>query len=343
MKSEPESGALPAPEREAELQPDPATRGHVSRTGGRVLLALTDADYPTAALEQATLLAHSLEGPLHVLRVLLESQPFAPSWPDLDVVEATRRIQRCLAATRRTKSWCDRTLWEPLSANQLRIRVGQFVEQVTQRADELDAELIVLSPSMERLGETATALACASSRPVLVTRTFAPLTPMLAASDLLDDDFWVLEMAVELGLQLGAPVTAVHNVGGHDVGGHDVGGHDVGERPAPLEPASLNRPRAPLRAAAFESGRSRLAMAAERLRQPLAAVLANEVDPVDAILEQAQVHQATIVVGTRSSHWLQGLNERSIAARVVDRSKRSVVVTPRISPKCAAEEAPARA
>src|SRR5688572_25993733 len=120
MKPEADSGGLPPPE----IEPNHAPCSHVGRTGGSVLLALTDADYPTEALEQATLLAHSLEGSLHVLRVLLELQPFTPSWPDLDIVEATRRIQRCLAATRRTKSWCDRTLWEPLSARQLRIRVG---------------------------------------------------------------------------------------------------------------------------------------------------------------------------------------------------------------------------
>jgi nucleotide-binding universal stress UspA family protein len=276
------------------------------RKSGSVLLALTDGDHPTAALTQSAALARSLQAALHVIQVLPREYNFLDFEPQLDVVQATRRVERCLAAARGTKTWCDEVLPEPLSAKHLRIRIGDFMDEACARAAELDAALIILAPSTGQLGAAATALATLSSRPVLVARTFGARAALLAATDLQDDKYRVIQNAAELGALIEAPVVAVHNVS--------------------CMPVAF---RTPSRSLAGDLPSSRLTLAAQRLQSPLHIVVANEVDPVDGILDQTRAHRAqTIVVGTRPRTPLERRTQPSVAAEVVDRSDRSVLVIP---------------
>ena len=279
-----------------------------------VLLALTDGDHPTATLRLSSALARSLDADLHIVRVLPLEGQFIPFGPNFDLVQATRRIERCLSAARQTRTWCDDTLSEPFSPKRLRIRVGNFIEDAASRAGELDAWLIVLAPSTGRLGITATALAHASSRPVLVARTSAPHATLLAATDLLDKDARVLRKAAELGAVLRAPVVAVYNASSFS----EAPNSDSCASAAPLGSA---RP--------SESRVLRLVRATERADSPMRAIVAQELDPVDAILEQARLHEAqAIVVGTRPGPCLDHVIRRTVAAEVVERSDRSVLVAP---------------
>jgi nucleotide-binding universal stress UspA family protein len=286
-----------------------------------VLLALTDGDHPTATLRQSSALARSLDADLHILRVLPVESQFVPFGPDFDVVQATRRVERCLSASRQTRVWCDDTLFEPLCAKRLRIRVGNFIEDTANRAVELNAWLIVLAPSTGRLGITATALAHAASRPVLVARTSVPHATLLAATDLEDEDSRVLRKAAELGALLGSPVVAVYNASSFS--------ESFRRESARPSAAALASPRP------SESRALRLVKATERMNSPMKAVVAQELDPVDAILEQARLHEAqAIVVGTRPGPCFDRLLTRTVAAEVVERSDRSVLVAP-LMPKIA--------
>jgi nucleotide-binding universal stress UspA family protein len=283
---------------------EPARRRGRARQGS-VLLVLTYGDYPTEALEQCVSLAQSLEADLHVLQILAPDYHVMPSVPDLDLIQATQRVERCLAAARLTRTWCDVVLTSPLSAKRLRIRIGDFVEGAASRAAEVDAAFIVLAPSTGRLGATAADLARASSRPVLVARTPIRRATLLAATDLKDDYYWVLRQAAELGSRLEAPVVAVHNVS--------------------CLPTAFDR-HAPRRLDSIHTQALRLVRAAKQLESSMETIVATEVDPVDAILDQALAHDADIiVVGTRPGG---GLSDRSVAAKVVSRSDRSVLITP---------------
>lgn len=305
MKPKADRDRLPVAAREAAAGFEQPARRRGRARQGSVLLALTDGDYPTAALEQCASLAQSLEAELHILQVLPPEHHFMPGAPDLDLMQATRRVERCLAAARLTKTWCDVVLTNPLAAKRLRIRVGHLVEDAANRAAEVDAAFLVLAPSTGRLGATAAALARASSRPVLVARTPVRRATLLAATDLKDDDYWVLRQAVELGAQLEAPVVAVHNVS--------------------CLPVAFDR-HTPRGSASIPSQALRLVRATEQLESSMETIVATEVDPVDAILDQARAHDADIiVVGTRPRG---GLSERSVAAEVVNRSDRSVLITP---------------
>jgi nucleotide-binding universal stress UspA family protein len=287
---------------------------HIKRERKRhVLLALTDRDHPTATLQQCSALARILEAELHVLQVLPPENDLFPVVPGLDLVQATRRVERCLAAARAAKIWCDDVLPEPLPPKRLRIRIGRFVEDAASRAAEVDAALIVLAPSTGWLGITATALAHASSIPVLVARGPLSENTLLAATDLEDESFWVLRKAVELGARLGAPVVALHNVSCLAVGfSHKLPSCAASAGGGPAESRGL-----------------RLVRATERLGAAMGTILATELDPVDAILDQARAHDARlIVVGTRPDYEGDRFIARSVAAEVVNRSDRSVLVTP---------------
>jgi nucleotide-binding universal stress UspA family protein len=176
----------------------------------------------------------------------------------------------------------------------------------------MGAALIVLAPSTGWLGITATVLAQASSLPVLVARGSASESTLLAATDLEDDEYWVLRKAVELGARLGAPVVAVHNVSCLAVAfSHELPGGRAANR-GPIESRGL-----------------RLVQATERFGAAMGTILATEVDPVDAILDQARVHDARmIVVGTRPRYRGDRFIASSVAAEVVNRSDCSVLVTP---------------
>lgn len=315
MKLTPDDHKFEVASAEAERELKGTQRSRRRARLGNVLLALTDGDHPTAALRQCSALAESLNADLHVLQVLPPEGTFAPVVADLDLVQTTRRVERCLEAARSTKLWCDDVLTEPLSPKRLRIRIGSFIEDSASRAVEVDAGLIVLAPSTGRLGTTATALAHAASCPVLVARTSVPEATLLAATDLEDEDYWVLRKAVELGERLKAPVVAVHNVSCLPA--------TLSLELTPCAEGSRDQPDV------NETRALRLVHASEKLDAPIETVVSTEVDPVDAILDQAQVHDAhTIVVGTRPRRPLGRRIARSVAAEVVNRSDRSVLVTP---------------
>jgi nucleotide-binding universal stress UspA family protein len=72
-----------------------------------------------------------------------------------------------------------------------------------------------------------------------------------------------------------------------------------------------------------------LVRAREQLNAPMETIVSTEVDVVDAILDQARFHDANlIIVGTRPRRALARFISRSVAVEVVNRSERSVLVTP---------------
>lgn len=74
---------------------------------------------------------------------------------------------------------------------------------------------------------------------------------------------------------------------------------------------------------------ARLSQASQKLAADARAVIRNEVNPVDALLREAREHDADlVVVGTRRRGWFECFRARSVAAQVVNRAKRSVLVMP---------------
>lgn len=280
-----------------------------------VLFALFEDGRPTASLLRAVALARVLDADLHVLRVLPELTRVNTLFPQNNVMDAVRTVERTLQTNRATRAWLRSCLHEEESdVEHFAVAHGGFVEKVAEHAAELDALLIVVPPREGRMGRTITSLASTSGVPVLVARAATKDETIVAATDLESEGYPVLRRAAQLGQQLDAPVIAVHNVNPMSV----VVGIDMAW-PVTVLPGDPTR----------EARRARLMRATDKLPADARAVVRNEVNPVDAILAEARQHDADlVVVGTRKRGWFDRLVGGSVAAQVVNRAKRSVLVTP---------------
>lgn len=283
----------------------------------RILLGLFGGECPQAALFRAQSLSLVLGAELHVVRVV---PPIEPRRRLLGVragsAEARRALTNLLDARRRTRAFLSDALGNKLPKGRLRLRAGEFLPEVAERARELGASLIVLSAAGAdaRYGRKVTRMARASNVPVLVARNVSTSEVIVAATDLRRHAVPVLHQAAELSQRLGVPLIAVHNV--------DLGVLGAGPEMAvqlTLAPdSSLSR-----------QCRRRLLDAARDLSVEYEAVLRNELDPAHAVLDEARARDADlIVVGTYGRTWLERLLTRSVSARVIGRATRSVLVTP---------------
>lgn len=287
---------------------DPTVAGGRSSTGpsvitlrktGRVLFALATGRTVPRALAEADAFAQRLGAELHLLRVVPHFDTEAPG-PPRNLVQAVREAQRVLLAARHIRKLCDRMLHHELPSPRICVRLGSFVDQVAQRASELDAPLIVVPPGTAHLAQTVTELARRTDCLVLVPKGCASFMKLLAATNLEDPRTPVLQKAAELGRELGAAVVALHSW--------------LDSATGRGSPASL------------EQCRARLERAAGTFEGRFEPIVQRAVDPVQSILEHARLHDAgIIVVGTRPR---AGRSLASAAAQLVGRAQRSVLVAP---------------
>jgi nucleotide-binding universal stress UspA family protein len=286
------------------------------RSIGSVLFATAGQKGQSASLQHAAALARGLNVELFVLYVRPPRWPLLAALADHFGLDRPRLApERCLAEAKAVRMWCDDVLSSPIPAQRLRVRIGDLIGEATEYARSLAEPVIVLSPTIANPGGTATALACASSRSVLVVRPPVRTATVMVASDLEKHDADVVARAVTLGAQLGGSVIALHNV--------SCVGWSVPFASPALAPA-LPVPDADL-------ARETRARVVERLA-PLSTVVTSDIDPARAIVDQARVHRVhTIVVGTSARSRFERFLAPSVAADVVKRADRSVLVTPRVS------------
>jgi nucleotide-binding universal stress UspA family protein len=310
---------VPRPERG--MRPLRPTR----RPEPRLVLALPSAERPTPSLRRALALARSLDAELHVLRVLPGLTRLQALFSRNDVLSAARAVQRTLRANRITRSWLRVTLGSDEVIERLCIVHGDFVEQAAAYAAGVGAQMIILPPSPRRLGRTATSLARASRKPVLVAREHRGSSAILAATDLQTSGHPVLWKAAELGKRLRAKLVALHNV-------DPIGG-------AELLPGTLSAGAMTVGAGAWASIHQPAASSRARLEQltrataplPLEAepMVLTEADAARAILSQAGLLDPDcLVIGARQRNWLEELACGSVAREVIERARRSVLVVP---------------
>lgn len=293
----------------------------MSRVNRPILLALFDGGRPKYSLSRAVALGRTLEAKVHVLRVVFGRWPLSMATSQLDLLTVLRSTEHLAQSDLSLRHWLAEAHsgWAP---DDVCTRSGDFVGHVATRASEIDASLIVMPPIGRRCGEVAVKLACVARLPVLVAREAACEQGIVVATDLEDPTYPVLRAAMSLGQRLELPLVAIHNV-------------------SPLtpligtEPASVALPDM-ARSPAGER-RERLDHALSLFGGQTTVVMADEVDPVHAILREVQARNAALVtVGTRRRSWLERLLFSSVAARVINGTERSVLVVP------IARERPAR-
>lgn len=286
--------------------PEPPAAPHIERSipavatqqeRGRVLVALTPDRTAAGALQGAHDFAERLGSELHVIRVVSHADGDYRG-PPRDLAQAVRESHRVLAAARHARKICDRVLREHLSGARICVRLGCFVDQVAQRAAELDAQLIAVPSGAKHITSLVMDLARRADCAVLVPRGCTTFGTLLAATDLEDARIPVLRKAAQLGRLLGAPVVGVHSV---------------------VSASSED-------CARVEHSRQRLEVAAQSFDSGLDPIVLWARDPVGGILEQARARNAAlIVVGARAA---RRRSTPSTAAQLITRSRRSILVEP---------------
>lgn len=281
----------------------PRTRGGPRSLTSGVLALLPEGGDPAPTLRRAMCLGRGLGVRLHLLRISFESAGLR----SLLRASAGARLQRVVRAS--GPQQLSGTVAELLTERR------HLVSQVARYSTELQADIIVLPPWRVGLGRLVTSLACRSGAAVLVAREPAASDTILAATDLESPSYPVLRTASEIGCSLDARLVAVHNVNPCCV--------FVGAGSS--WPDVLLLPADPGRAARIEH----LDWACETLPARAQPVIRDEVSIVNAILDEAQVQDADlVVVGARERGWWQRPFSGAAAARVVDRARHSVLVTP---------------
>jgi nucleotide-binding universal stress UspA family protein len=248
---------------------------------------------------------------LHVVRVLPEEEEVGCALGAHNAVTILRAVERTLASHRATCSWLRRLSSAADVPRRFSIVRGEFVTQVARYVEEVQAQLLLLPPHGEGFSELVASLSARTGTPVLVSRAPCKLRTILAATDLRDSEYPVLRFAGALGGRWNSDIVAVHNLDPQPVSGSEKA----------HAPADVLRGE-PGRAA----GMSRLRRASQQLLAPVRAVVRDDADPVDAILDEARAHDAhLVVVGLKQGH---RSNRCGVTARVVDLAQRSVLVVP---------------
>jgi nucleotide-binding universal stress UspA family protein len=276
-----------------------------SEKQAKILLAMFAASDPKEALQRAYAMARASGARLYVLGVLPEFLRSNMVFPQLHLFDAMRTIEMSNKALRMIRASCERTLPTQLANDELIIRQGAFLPTVLEVAQELSVGMIVL-PSVEgKLGHRVTKLARLSGVPVLVARRPGATDTIIAASDLNDPKYPVLSQANHLSQALDAPVVMLHNI-----------------------PSSLPESK-------FLEAYRELSARQDRLRNALPNVshdslVMSALHTTEAILSVARSRRADmIVVGAHRRGWVERLlAPRGVAAQIVERASRSVLVTP---------------
>lgn len=278
----------------------------------RILFAVYEANRPGNALRRALTLARALDAELFVLCVVGGHTAVHPLFPEQNMFDAVRDVERTLRCQRDARAWVERVLGEDLPAERLELRIGAFVGETARHAEELGAALIVIGPHDGPFGSMVTRLAQISSTPVLVARPSIGGPAIVAGTDMSDDGFPVLRLAATFASQLDAPLVAVHNEDSTGAGGGWLTWGSSVRSDADVSDAAR-----------------RLSLACVRLGVASEAVVSNEVTAVRALLREARRRDADmVVVGAHRHSWFERLLGGGVAARVIDGASRSVLVAP---------------
>jgi nucleotide-binding universal stress UspA family protein len=273
------------------------------------LFTTAASSFPAAALGCAQDFADLLGAELHVLRLLSTRHSallsrFVP-FVDRDMFASF------VGSARDATAECAEALSERYVDERVYVQVGELLEAAAAQADELRAQLLMV-PGTEALGSQVTRLVRSTGLSVLVVRPAGVGTAILAATDLVDLHCPVLHRMAELAGRCRTRLIALHAMPAHSRA-LARGGSKTRDRQQRLE-AMI---------------RARLARAASLGSERAEPRLAIGVDPVDAILREAQTcYAGLLVVGTGARSELRRAMRPSVAARLIEEAGCSVLVTP---------------
>lgn len=302
--------------RQSEIPHDPsASRGRFPSTvepTPRILVAVA-LDGPSAiALQRADELAQTFAAELYAVHVLPAARPINRLFSRKEARKTLEALGTVRAAMDATHQFCELMLARPFPREHVMVRRADVVDV----ANELDADLVVVGAGRRgRPSRRTRTILRRARRPVLIARAKASSNAIVAATDFSDETFPALTRAAELGARLRAPVTFVHNL-------------DWSTALAPM--SFLTQP---IAGASIHDAtahrRARLLHLAERLGEPIDAVILDRGSVTDAILEVARLRDADlVVVGAHPRRALGPLTVAGRAETIAAATNRSVLAVP---------------
>jgi nucleotide-binding universal stress UspA family protein len=226
-------------------------------------------------------------------------------------------VGQTAAIVRRTWRWCNSKLLKPLPQEHIFVREGTLARVAISVAQQIEASAVVVSGADTASGADIMTIVAEAKVPVLVSRKAQPSESIVAATDLLNESVPVLRRGVQLSTATDNEITFVHNVEPRPqyfVGTVDRGGFVI-ELPPEPERVKLKE--------------DRLRKIAAELGSDINTVIANKEDTANAILAVARRNQADlVVVGRHHRTWIERVFGENVAAAVVERAERSVLVVP---------------
>jgi nucleotide-binding universal stress UspA family protein len=297
---------------EAQWKRDHDSRAPRGKTERRMLFAASGFARSVHALQRAYALATRWHGTLYVLHVARGDAQARK----LGEHGAGTESAIAQAALRSVRRFCDRGLAEVLPRDHMLVKQGEFSEVVAETARELGAELVIIPGAERQKGNAVAQMAREAGVPVLVARRSALGGGILAATDLGDPGCDELRQAAALAAQAPGKLAFVHNVKPIVQAATTGLGHCM---------CTLIEPPAQ----ALAECRERLQALATFFGVRADTLVVSRPSAEDAILEVARDNGADlIVVGARRQRWVERLFGTALAARIVDRCERSVLVAP---------------
>jgi nucleotide-binding universal stress UspA family protein len=202
------------------------------------------------------------------------------------------------------------------SANTTRRDQAEFFQQTASRVRAIGARLIIIDPYEGSTSALLAGVAHGTRAAVLVARKPRPDGVILAATAMRTSRDHVLEAGAELAAQVKAALVAMHNFAPVSLGM----GPEIATLVSVPQQSTQNR-------------RQSLDQATNALQTGAQTVVTQLRDPVDAILREANTHDADlIVIGTRRPAWWRRLTGDGVTARLVQRTGRSVLIVPLAEP-----------
>jgi nucleotide-binding universal stress UspA family protein len=284
-----------------------------------VLLVLSATHRPDVALLRAGVLSTRLGTSLHVIGVMPPHTQNNVLFPQRNLPQGLAAMNEESTATKRLWRWCNRKLLRPLRPGDVAVHRGSLSRCAIESARQLEAQLLIIPDDDVTGGAEITRIVDAAGVPVLVSRYPQPANMIVAASDLSLERVPVLRQGVALGETVGASVLFLHNV--------------VPVASMPVVRPGEGMPILPLwpfdETGLQEKQRARLRKAASDIGQDVEIEVLDATDTVDAILGVARKHGADVViVGHRNKSWVGRMFGEHVAAGVVNRARRSVLVVP---------------
>lgn len=274
---------------------------------GQVLLALDEQNCARTCLSRAYELARASNAELQVVRVVPGWRWLWRFFPRL----AMRAAARAKAVLRATRFWLAGAYGKEPAPGHVVVRTGNFLQQIVNHSQSRPTSVIVLPPHLPSVGRVATKLALATGIKVMVLREAGPSRAVLAASDLRTPGFPVLAEASKLAKDTRKSLVSFHNVD-------------------PLSlPEEDGGPRNGARVSSGPAPRERLTAALRELSADSVPVIRTEIDPVAAIVDEARERGVDLImVGAHERDRFVRLLRGSVASRVVQRARCSVMVAP---------------